>query len=325
MLITIPKEVKEVINEMPFNKTVKNNTVKIYTALFLMSSRKNKYGYFSVPSDYLKSINLRYYKIIDHLEEKNIIEAYTRQIQDDNDIFNSVTKKYYDVGKGICMKYKFLLDVEKGDEIDVDMVSNKYFRWHQLIQDSLVESGYEIKIKRDTYGRRVHHSAIRDYKKDFKGFYTIDSICSQPRLLYLYVKERGLIDVEYFKIFENDLDFYTEVAYKLKLNERDDAKELFMYWVNSNGYVPCFTIHLLFPQVSKLIKSLKKANYKDCGSVLQRIESKIWIDDLLNNIPCDFALPIHDSVIIKEDDADAILEYCKNKYPQLRFKKELIN
>lgn len=324
MLIEINSKIKSIINDMPYNKTVKNNAVKIYAALYLMSRRKNKFGYFPVPSDYLVSINKRYSRIVKHFEEVGMIKAYTRPVQDKNDIFNIIHKKHYDVNKGICMKYKFLISTD-GDMLDVDMTTNRYFRWYDIIQNSLLEFGFEdIKIKRDTFGRRVHHSAIQNYKEDFKGYWTIDASSSQPRLLYLDMKEKGIIDPSYNEIFENDKDFYLEIQHKLNIKDRSDAKDLFMFWINSSGYVPNFNIHILFPVVSKYIKDYKSGNYKNMASHLQRIESKIWIDDILNNIPTNWALPIHDSVIVKEEDVDAIFNYIKSKYPELKLKKEKI-
>jgi hypothetical protein len=324
MNIKISKEVKKVINDMPYNKTVKKNAIKIYAALYLKSYLKNSNGYFPVSSEYLQSINKRYSNIMNVFIEKGIIDFYKKAYQDDEDIFNTIYRKSYNKEKGICAKYKFLINTEVGDDVEVDMVTNRYNRWYEIIETSLIESGFEVKITRDSFGRRVHHSAIRDYKSDFKGYYTIDSVCSQPRLLYLYLKEKGIVDETYNNIFDNDLDFYGEIAYKLNLESRQDAKELFMYWLNGNGYVPNFNIHTLFPVVSLFLKSIKKGNYKNSGSLLQRMESKIWIDDILNNIPCDFALPIHDSVIVKKEDVDNILIYCQTKYPQLKFKKDLI-
>jgi len=324
MTIEINDKIKTIINEIPYNITVKNNAVKIYAALYLMSKRKNKFDYFSVPSEYLSSINKRYKKIIDYFELIGLITPYTRPSIDTKDVFNTIHKKYYDVNKGICMKYKFLISTD-GYEIDVDMVSNKYFRWYDIIQKSLIEFGFEdIKISRDTFGRRIHHSAIRDYKNDFTGYWTIDASSSQPRLLYSDMKDKGIIDPFYNDIFDNDKDFYLEVQYKLKLNSREDAKELFMFWINSSGYVPNFNIHTLFPVVSKYIKNYKKGNYKNMASHLQRIESKIWIDDIMNNIPTEWALPIHDSVIVKEKDVDRIYDWIKSKYPQLSIKKQII-
>jgi hypothetical protein len=324
MEIEINKQIKDIINNMPFNKTVKINAIKIYGALYLMSKRSNKLGYFPVPSEYLVSINKRYNRIIKHFEEVGMIKPYTRPFQDQNDIFNTINKKYYDVNKGICMKYKFLISTE-GEMMNIDLQTNKNFKWYELIQNSLIEYGYEdIKIKRDTFGRRVHHSAIRDYKNDFKGYWTIDAISSQPRLLWLDMKEKGIVDLDYNNIFENDKDFYLELQHKLNIKDRDDAKELFMYWVNSSGYVTNFNIHKLFPIVSEYIKKYKSGDYKNMSSHLQRIESKIWIDDIMNNIPCDWALPIHDCVIVKEEDVDNVYEWIKLRYPNLKFKKEII-
>jgi len=324
MKIIVPKEVEKSILSIKGNKTVKNNAIKIYAALYMKSHLKNSNGYFPVAAEYLKSINLRYYNIMNHFIETGVIDYYKKAYQDENDIFNTIYRKSYNRDKGICSRYKFLVNINTGREVEVDMKSDKSTRWYEVLENSLIETGFDINITRDSFGRRVHHSAIRDYKNDFKGYYTIDSICSQPRLLYLHMKEKGINDELYNNIFENDLDFYSEVAYRLKLESRQDAKDLFMHWLNGNGYVPNYSIHSLFPVVSQFLKGIKKGNYKNSGSLLQRIESKIWIDDILNNIPCDFAIPIHDCVVVKEQDVENILMFCKSKYPQLRFKKELI-
>ena len=226
MEVEINDKIKQIINEMPFNTTVKRNAVKIYGALYLLSIRKNKFGYFPVASEYLKSINLRYYKIIDYFEEAGLITPYTRLIQDDKDIFNDKKVKYYDVKKGICMKYKFNIPTT-GYMINVDLITNKFFRWYNIIQDSLLEAGYEdVKISRDSFGRRVHHSAIRDYKKDFQGYYTIDAKCSQPRLLWLDMKKNGVID---FPVHESSVQilsqfFYAQTFLLCRLSERRISK-----------------------------------------------------------------------------------------------------
>jgi len=324
MKIKIPTQVKDAINSMPYNRTVKNNSIKIYAALYMKQHLKNSQGYFPVSSQYLQSINKRYSNIINYFIDKNIIDYYKKAIPDDKDIFKTKYTKSYNVELGICMKYKFLINTETGEDININMLTNRNLRWYSLIESSLIESGLEVNITRDSFGRRVHHSGIREYKNDFKGYYTIDSVSSQPRLLYNYLKNKGIIDVNYNNIFDNDKDFYNEVSYLLNLESRKEAKDLFMFWINGNGYVPCFEIHKIFPIVSDFLKRNKKGNYKNVGSMLQRIESKIWIDNLLNDIPCDWALPVHDSIIIKEVDAEKVLKYCQLKYPELKFKKEKI-
>lgn len=324
MKVEITQKIKDIINNLDGNKTYKMSALKIYAALYVMSKRQNKFGYFPVPSTYLVSINKRYSRIMDDFEKQGLIKAFTRSVIDENDIFNSIEKKYYDVNKGVCMKYKFLLPIE-GEFVNVDMVTNRFYRWYDIIQDSLLEFGFEdIKIKRDTFGRRVHHSAIMNYKTDFKDYWTIDAVSSQPRLLYMDMKSKGIVDEEFFKIFENGKDFYRELEYKLNLDCRQEAKDLFMYWVNSSGYVPDFNIHILFPKTSKFIKDYKSGDYKNMASHLQRIESKIWIDDIMNNIPVNWALPVHDSVILKEEDVDTVYNWIVAKYPDLKFKKEKI-
>ena len=92
---------------------------------------------------------------------------------------------------------------------------------------------------------------------------------------------------------------------------RQKAKDLFMYWCNSNGYVPNIGIYHLFPNVSKFLKSLKNRSYKDASSFLQREEAKIWIDDILVNCPTSFALPVHDSVIVSWEDAQNVKDWCE--------------
>lgn len=330
MIVTMPKEVKDAINVMPFNKTVKRNAIKIYAALYMKSHLKNSQGYFPVSSEYLQSINKRYNNILKYFIENNIIDYYKKAYQDENDIFNTIYRKSYNKELGICAKYKFLINTKIGDEINVDMISNQYNRWYEIIENSLIESGFEVKITRDSFGRRVHHSAIRDYKTDFKGYYTIDSICSQPRLLYLELKEKDiLMDKNFIDIFENDKDFYLETANLLELDgsieyKRGQVKDIFMFWINGKGYVPNFKIHMIYPNVSAYLKKQKSGNYKNVGSILQRLESKIWIDDILNNIPCDWALPVHDSVIVKEKDVDNVYNYIISRYPELGIKKEII-
>jgi hypothetical protein len=325
MIVEINKDIKDIINEMPYNKTFKMSALKIYGALYLCSRRSNKFGYFHVPSTYLMSINKRYKKIIDYFETTGLIEAYKRPIIED-DIFNTVYKKYYNRSKGICGSYRFLKNIE-GENIDIDLATYKQMRWWSIIQESLLQWGWditEIKIKRDTFGRRVHHPAIKNYKRDLKGMVSIDAVASQPTLLYLDMKERGINDPEYMRIFESGRDFYLELQYKLNIKERDDAKDLFMYWVNSSGYVPDTNIHKLFPQCSSYIKSRKANDYKNMASNLQRIESKIWIDDILENIPTEWAIPIHDCIVVRPEDGDRIYNWIQMRYPQLKIEKKIL-
>jgi hypothetical protein len=321
MRVIIPDQVEKSISS--FNrKDVRDVAYKIYCALIKLHERKNTTtGWFDVPSSYLVAINKNYQRTIKKFIQDGIIEYYTRPTEDPDDVFNNIRKKYYNKTLGFCMKYRFLIDIDLGTEVDFNDENPNKKRWYEITKTSLISLGYEPKITRDSFGRRVHHLAIYDYKENLKNkkFSLIDAKCSQPRLLYLIMKEKGIYDKEYFDIFESGDDFYLFLVNKLNLNNRTEAKDLFMFWINADGYVPNTGIYHLFNTTSSFIKSLKSRTYKDASSYLQRREAKIWIDDLLENIPTSFALPIHDCLLIRTLDARDVLKYCKNKYPDIEF------
>ncbi len=320
MKIKITTEIKDVINSLG-NKTARTNGLKIYAALYQRNYRQNLHGYFDCPSTYLRSINARYSRIIKRFIEAGILTYHKKRKPDPNDIFNTIETKSYSPQYGYCMKYKFLVDLTKGEKIDVPLNEAKKQRWYEITANTLVTLGYEPAIIRDSFGRRVHYPLIKNYKTELKGkgLCVIDAVASQPRLLYLLMKKRDIVDPQYNFIFENDLKFYETLVLKLKLKDRNAAKDLFMFWVNSSGYVPDFKIHILFPVASAFIKGVKSRYYKDSSAYLQREEAKIWIDDLLQNLPVEFALPVHDSLIVRREDAMKVLDYCKESYPDLRF------
>lgn len=318
MKVILPQEVINCISKIG-NKTAQKNGYKIYAALAIMSKRRNKHGYFPVPSTYLEKVNKRYGRTLIALLDANIIKPFVRIEQHPKLLFESVEKRYYNVSRAICMKYKFLIDIDKGVIEEIDFDNQRKYRWYSIIESSMAELGYVGKISRDTFGRRVHHPVIPIYKEDLKdkGFAIIDAKCSQPKLLLNIMKEKGISDKNYEEAFE--VDFYNYLVKKLNLTDRQQAKDLFMYFLNSSGYVPNYQIHILFPVASKFISNLKNKNYKDAASYLQREESKIWIDDLLENIPTDFALPIHDCLLVRDKEVYEILNYCKEKYENIDF------
>lgn len=325
MNIKITPEIKNILYSLG-NKTAVNSGLKIYATLYSRSHRKNTKGYFDCPSTLLRAVNSRYSKIIKRLLDEGIIDYLKTQKIDPNDIFHSIPSKTYSSHMGYCMKYKFLVDVSMGEEIEIDMNTGKKERWYDITANSLIELGYIPDITRDSFGRRVHYPLLNNYKKELKGkgLCVIDAKTSQPRLLYLLMKERNIIDPTYSHVFENDIDFYDFIVAELGLIDRDAAKDLFMQWVNSKGFVNDFQIKKLFPIANYFINGLKSRYYKDSAAFLQREEAKIWIDDLLQNIPTEFALPVHDSLIVRSEDLIEVLEYCKTKYPDLRFSnKEL--
>jgi hypothetical protein len=331
--LLVPKEIENLLPTIG-NKTKQKALLKVYNALLLKSKYKNKEGYFEVSSKYLKKINGRAKSIIDILIQNSILDILKREYTQGEkygpkDIFtDKIYKKSYSTKYGICIRYRFLIDVEFGKEFEIEFEDpKKDKKWYKILSSSLNILGYEhSKITRDRFGARVYHPLISDYKTELKdkGFCTIDAQTSQPRLLYILMKERGVVDEKYFSIFENDSDFYLELVSIFNLNNRKEAKELFMHWALGNGYTKGYDFSFIFPQASKFLKNLKSTNYKDSSRYLSWRESRIFIDDLLENLPVSFGIPIHDSIIVHQKDANMVLKYCKEKYPQLKFKTDII-
>ncbi|HVW99390.1 MAG TPA: hypothetical protein VHA52_02975 [Candidatus Babeliaceae bacterium] len=328
MKIKITSQIKNSIHSFK-NKTSITNAYKIYAALYLKSKYENRDGYFAVPSTYLRSINARYSRFIKKFIEDGILKYYER-IEPGFLGIEDRTFKYYDTYKGICMKYKFLVDLNSAEEMEIDFTSEEKSRWYSLIRSSLTQLGYDnIKIKRDGFGLRVWHNAIQGYKRDLKDMelMVIDAKCSQPRLLYNLMKDANIIDTNYFALFENDTrrDFYNFIINQFNLtgigydSKRDEAKELFTMWIFGQGYTKGFQFHQIFPEASSFIRALKNRGYKDSASYMQRQEAKVWIDDIMENIPIDFAIPVHDSIIVRANDAGLALDWCKEKHPEIVF------
>jgi len=327
--ITVPKEVIEKIEKIG-NKTKQKSAYKIYNALLRKSRHKNTPGYFEISSKYLIKINGRYKTIIKYFIDNDIIEPLIRVYSEGEqwgDLFEKVEKVSYSANYGKCIHYRFNpnLNIEEGEikEIEFeDPTLDK--RWYKILKDSIERLGYDSKISRDGFGGRVYHSLIPVYKDELhqRGYCVIDAKTSQPRLLYLIMKERGVIDPNYFSIFESNDDFYLTLVNKFNMKNREEAKELFMYWALGNGYTQGFNMYKEYPVATKFLKNLKSTNYKDASRCLAFKESRIFIDNLLEHLPVTFGITIHDSIIVRKNDANVVLKYCKDKYPDLRFSIE---
>jgi hypothetical protein len=123
-----------------------------------------------------------------------------------------------------------------------------------------------------------------------------------------------------------EMEDYVYDEKHIKSVERQIAKEAFMSWVNGTGYVDedIRPLTRLFPIANNYIRGYKSLHYKEMCRLLQYRETKIFIDDLLNNIPLDFCLTVHDSLIVKKEDVQLALQYCQEKYSELVFIAEEI-
>ena len=325
----VPKKIIDVVEKIG-NKTKVKSAYKIYNVLARKSKYKNKEGWFEVPSLYLRSINGGYKSIIEYFIKNKIIEPLVKVYkpgEQHGDLFNSITRRSYYPQHNKCIHYRFnkKIDITQGEILKIEFENrNDDKRWYTLTKESLQRLGLPGKISRDGFGGRVYHDLTSTYKDELhkKGFCVIDAQSSQPRLLYLIMKERGIRDENLFNIFENDLDFYMEMVSLFNMEDRDEAKKVFMFWAMGNGYTKGYNMWSHFPVACEFLKTVKGRNHKDSSRYLASKEAKIFVYDLLENLPTNFGLTIHDSIIVYKKDANKVLKYCKERYPDLRFKLE---
>lgn len=327
MELIIPIEVEKVIKNIG-NKTKQKSAYKIYNALLKNSKRVDEKGFFPVPSKLLQQVNRRYHTIIQTFVNHKIIDYQTSKGLDPV-TFDPILRKSYNIFKGECMRYRFLIDTKSGIIKEIDLENPRTFCWYGIIKSSLEELGYKNqKISRVPFGRRVFYTLIPNYKTELKnkGLSIIDAKSSQPALLLNELRNNDVIDHNFEKAFENGFYEFLVEHLNLKEEDRDEnkekkkAKKRFMHYLNGK---PCSNdISILFPEVTIFLNQIKSKNYTDSADFFQRLESKIWINDLLENIPTDFALPVHDCLIVKDEDLERVVKYCKEKYPDINFVKK---
>ena len=232
-------------------------------------------------------------------------------------------------------------------------------KWYMKTRYSLLHIGFgpeELKISRDNFSRRLHTNITGNigdsgsYKDLLSGgeYWTIDAKTCHPRLLWILLKEVEQEDKNLSYIFDNNIDFYdyilekapsilrshNEVVEVMKRNneyqhteeeikdiERRIAKDAFMTWTNGKGYTDddIKPIVGIFPIANNYIRGYKSTSYKEMCKKLQYTEAKIFIDDILNEIPLEFCLTVHDSIIVRKEDVESSLRWCQERHPELIF------
>lgn len=358
--IIIPKELDNLLSSLKNNKTFKKSLIEVYNSLVYLKKTKpefklskngsSKYSYFDTPSAYLKRVNSRYKKYISVLIESRIINYYSKnQTMLERNLFEEdevINHKYYNIKKKDCIKYRFLIDIDKGVTQIIE-IKNPYENtgWYDIAKKSLEELGLEGIIKRDSFGRRLHtritmNTGVRvelDFKdinlgsyknylvEMYKGKYSVvDARCCQPTLMYEHLKDKKIVDPNFNYPFENNLDFYQYLVNVGLTKDRNEGKSKYTSWQNGKYYDIDEKFKDFFKISSNYINKVKKERgYKKIGQIITRDESKIFIDNLLSDIKLDFCLTIHDSLLVRTEDLQTCLDYCNEKYSDVfKFKTD---
>lgn len=173
------------------------------------------------------------------------------------------------------------------------------------------------------------------------------------KLLDVILEDNGLIQIDLsnsqFAILANELpeelqhpttlefreaafngQFYECVQSKLGLNNRMDAKTasfevLFSSYKNRSEQLKKMKAE--FPELMQYIEDYKKAHGSNNFSIdLQKKEAEIFIDGILTDLMKKglFCLSKHDSIILKKEDLDTVLEVINYNFTLKNFKGNLV-
>lgn len=184
---------------------------------------------------------------------------------------------------------------------------------------------------RDESGRRVHNNYV-NLSKEIKPYvylhhdvlaklFNLDIASSQPLLLVvLLVKKYGASFPTDAALYRHHCESGTLYAYLMEkmgyqhLTKQAFKPKVFTWFYAENHktmYTPDFKKFAnIFPTVAAFIVAYKEHDHKALSRDMQRIESGIMIDDVVNKLavhyPSSWALTIHDSVTCTEDMVDIV-------------------
>ena len=331
-------------------KDRRKNLINIFN-LLLRLNKKNNFNkeedriinnYFSVPSLLLKKINHRYKPLIEILLDNDIIDYFS--MQEDNELFaisNHSQNKTLSYSTKLNQSIQYIFKIDTNDIEIEEMTYNN--NWFNIINKSLKELDLDSKIFRCNYGRRIHHKIsldmnievegtfIRSYKDFFNlpqhkdKYKVIDIKHSQPTLLHNLMKEKGFSCEVFFNLIEKGLDIYEYIKDNItSINDREEAKRLFQRFISKDDKsIEIKGLNKLFKGVKVFSSVINKEGYKNLNKLLQRTESKLVIDNLLNNLDIDFCVTVHDSFIIKNNEVDRVYKYLNERTKGMFIKWEI--
>lgn len=163
------------------------------------------------------------------------------------------------------------------------------------------------------------------------GLVQIDLANSQFTLLsHILTSKLDTYDFKRFKELSVSGQLYDYIAGELGLETRKQGKiamfELLFSTARCNS-VGKKKIKELFPSVVKWINKYKKEanSYKDFAVMLQKVESDIFIDGILETVKKKkfFCLTKHDSLIVKKQDLEQILMIMEDYFKRIDLSYQL--
>lgn len=321
----------------------KKSLLAVWYVLKRCSKSQDEEGYFDVPSSLLVKVRSNYNYYTKALKQAGLVEVRSRistEFMPDyskmDGLFDSDQKvtEIYSTFKKECKKYRFTYNPSFGYQTMRFEESWNPTDWQEITRKSLIKLGItDVWMKRDQFSRRLHHNltakvdSIEDVSKEKQNYKSyirsnhpgkysiVDATACQPTILSDVL---GIIDKEYIKAI-NSSDFYNYLKGALGLKSRNAAKKAFNQWAMHTTFIDS-PLNKLFPKMTRAkLKRIKAGDGKGVSKKLQRMESRLFIDECLNNIEkdlgIDFSLTIHDSFIVENKDVHKVKKYLEQKTP----------
>lgn len=281
----------------------------------------------------VNNINISNFKVNDAIENNYIARVINTATGYDG---VSTRQKCLDEAKKHGMDFikadtdKFY--IKKIDDFIIDRRKNALISYTYAINNLCSGKFY---FSRNGKNQRLNHN-ITSLHKDLTKFIMQENdlveidLCNSQWAILAYIMDN---DVNFkktpdFKIFKQEAatgTLYQYLARNLNLSLAEAKLTMMEVGFSSfkNNTVNKKHLKDLFPSVVKYIDDYKKqaADSSQFAILLQDFEANIFIDNIFNKLKRDgyFCLTKHDSLIVRKNDAEHILQSVKNYFTEIKF------
>ncbi len=217
-----------------------------------------------------------------------------------------------------------------GDPNLTETARNQYlYRMRSIIAINEGKKGKLLRFNRNSTNKRIDtnltnlSSDLRQFLNGYDNMSYFDLSNSQPVLFNILLKDYYNDSGPKLKA---EIDRYGEITlsgawYEFLMDlfkvDRDGAKKIWMqiaYSKNSSYLPDKNTFASQFPLISKIIKDLKKQNHAKFAIELQRIESRIFIDEICKQLVAMDIIPytLHDGLLVPKINESTVYQVMCN-------------
>ena len=264
----------------------------------------------------IKTISLESFKVNEQIDEKGL------RLKNKNKIYNYSKSKALEHAKkdglDVVQDGSFIIFTNANEYVDMKRNSMKFY--YESIIIKLEKSLYyasrnSTNFRLDTNITNMPSFMVDIIKKD-NGLIEVDMHNAQMTFLANKMSNVETMDSKLFKELCEEGRVYEYIKDKLGLKQREDAKRLtfeVVFSSETNNSKDVMRFYKLFPSVKEFVNNIKnEIGHKKFAVELQKIESELFIDGFYKKLKDNrvFCLTKHDSLIVKKEDLDEVINLC---------------